>query len=252
MPRFSSLATLLGGLFMSTTCLAYQPLVTDDTGTQGAGGNQLEITWEHAQEKAGGLTAKANAMPLTYTHGFTDALDVAIGLPWVSTDASGSDQSGSGNPGLAVKWRFHEETEGWSAALKPEIAFPISQAKEAEGLGDHATSYALSLLLSRDTRFGELHVNLGAGHTSASGADSDSYHLSVAPVWKLSETTLLALDVGLDHDSAAADSSHYALLGLVYTPNDSLDFAFGAQKVFSLPGIDNAWSFSAGLTWHLK
>jgi hypothetical protein len=252
MLRPSVLAALCGGLFAASAALAYQPLITDDTGTQGAGGNQLEIAWEHASAKAAGVTAKADAVPLTYTHGFTDALDVAIGLPWVSTDASGSNKSGSGNPELAVKWRFYEEKDGWSAALKPEVAFPVSASKEADGLGDHATSYALSLLLSRDTSFGELHINLGTGHTSAAGADSDSYHLSVAPAWKLSDTSLIALDVGLDHDSAADDFSHYALLGLVYTPNDSFDVAFGLQKVFSVPGVDSAWSISAGLTWHLK
>lgn len=237
----------------SPAAFAYQPLVTDDTGTQGMGGNQLEFAWVHEHEETG-ATTRTNSVPLVYTRGLSDALDLAVGLPWLRSNASGNGQSGTGNPTLALKWRFHEVENGWSIALKPEIAFPVSAANEAKGHGDHGTAYNATLIFSRETPFGEFHVNAGAGHYDAkvAGNDADSCHLSVAPAWRLAESTLLALDIGLDHENpevGGSDTSHYVLLGLVHSPNENLDLAAGLQKTFSVNGSDNVWMGTVGVTW---
>lgn len=238
----------------SPGAFAYQPLVTDDTGTQGMGGNQLEFAWVHEHEETGGTTTRTNAVPLVYTRGLTDALDLAVGLPWLRSNASGNGESGTGNPSLAMKWRFHEVENGWSIALKPEIVLPVSAAKESKGHGDHGTAYNATLIFSRETSFGEFHINAGAGHYDAktAGNDADSLHLSFAPVWRLSESTLLALDMGLDHentDTGGSDTNHYVLLGLIHSPNENLDLAAGLQKTFSVDGSSNVWMGTVGITW---
>jgi len=249
--------TLLAALFASSHAWAYQPLVTDDTGTQGAGGNQIEFAWVHEHEQTDGTSTRTNSVPLVYTRGLTDALDVAVGLPWARSNASGGNESGSGNPSLALKWRFHEKENGWSLAFKPEIVFPVSAAKEAKGHGDHGTAYNATVIFTRETAFGEFHINAGAGRYDAisAGEDATTYHLSVAPAWRLNESTLLALDIGLDHenpDAGGSDTSHYALLGLVYAPNENLDLAAGLQKTFSVSGSDNVWMGTVGVTWRFK
>ena len=45
---------LLAGL--SSPALALQPLITDDTGTQGSGGNQLELSFSEERAKSDGNT----------------------------------------------------------------------------------------------------------------------------------------------------------------------------------------------------
>ena len=246
--------SLIAFLLATSHSWAYQPQVTDDTGTQGAGGNQLEFAWVHEHEETG-VTQRTNSFPFVYTRGISDTLDLAVGMPWVHSNASGSMQSDVGNPGIAIKWRFYDPENGWSLAFKPEVLLPVSANKEAKGHGDHGTSYNATLILSRETSFGEFHVNAGAGYyddKSVGGSDANSYHLSIAPAWRLNDKTLLALDLGLDRedpDSGGADTSHYALVGLVYSPNEDLDIAAGLQKSFSVEGSDNAWMGTVGVSW---
>lgn len=248
-------------LAASPLALAYQPLVTDDTGTQGAGGNQLEFAWvhDHSKDVPTGDTTRADSYPIVYTRGLTDALDVAIGVQWLNTKTTGNaSESGTGSPSLALKWRFYEQEGGWSLAIKPQIDFPVSASKETRGLGDHGTAYNLSAIASRETSFGEFHVNAGVGRYNDRNSPSDdttSYHFSMAPAWKLNDTTLLALDIGIDRektDLSGNDTSHYILLGLVHSPSDTLDFAFGLQKTFGVTDQSNVWMATLGVTWRFK
>ena len=255
----NKLTLLAASLVVSAPALALQPLVTDDTGTQGMGGNQLEFAWGHDSDKAtGGGTTRTDSFPVVYTRGLTDTVDVSVGLPWVRSNASGANKAGTGNASLGFKWRFFEQEGGWSMALKPEVGFPVSSGKETNGVGDHATTYDLSLLLQHETAFGDVLINAGYGYfndKNAPGTDADTLHFSVAPVWKLTEQTLLALDVGVDHENpkaGASDTSHYVLVGLMHSPNDDLDLAVGLQKTFSVAGSDNVWMGTVGLTWRFK
>jgi len=279
MSRLPKIAAL-GSILLAPVCAqAYQPLITDDTGTQGAGGNQLELAWGHNQADVADHSLRTDSLGLTLTHGLTDKIDLAVEMPWVRSDfaeqtRSGAgnfdpaddmpwvwhgfaDQthSGAGNVDIFGKWRFFEQDQGWSLALKPEITFPVSADKQSDGLGDHATTYELSLLMSRPMAFGKVDFNLGAGHydnRDHRGEDGNVYHASVAPAWQVTPSTRLALDLGIDHDSVADDNSKYALLGVVYSPNKHLDLAAGVQKTFSARDLDNDWSTTVGLTWHIE
>ena len=250
------LATL--ALSFAASSWAYQPLITDDTGTQGADGNQLEIAWGHDHAKVGGASTHTHSVPLVYTRGLSDTLDIALSLPWQRSNASGLYKSDITNPSLAMKWRFYEQADHWSLALKPEVVFPVSAAKSANGLGDYGTAYKATLIASHPTSFGEFHVNAGVSHFDdkvEGGVNTNSWHLSTAPAWRLNDATLLALDLGLDHESihhGGSDTSHYALLGLVYSPNQNLDLSLGVQKTFSVSGSSNILTGTIGATWRFK
>ena len=259
MRKFFKPSILAACLAFSVPAQAFQPLVTDDTGTQGTAGNQLEIAWVHDSDKAtGGGTTRTDSVPLVYTRGLTDSVDLSIGLPWVRSNASGQYESGSGNPSLGLKWRFFEQEGGWSMALKTEVGFAVSSGKQVNGVGDHATTYDLSLILQHGTSFGDVLINAGYGQfndNNVAGTDASTFHFSVAPVWRLTDKTLLALDVGLDHENpevGAGDTSHYVLLGLVHSPNEDFDLAVGLQKTFSVPGSDSVWMATAGVTWRFR
>lgn len=59
---------------------AFQPLVTDDTGTQGAGGNQVEAAYHRTVDKASGTRDVTHEVPLVFPRGVTDAFDLYAGL----------------------------------------------------------------------------------------------------------------------------------------------------------------------------
>jgi len=75
--------------------------------------------------------------------------------------APGATERGWGNPVLGAKWRFYDnESSKLSFAFRPEIQFPVSDNREARGLGTARVSYGAGLLMRQETGFGALLANL--------------------------------------------------------------------------------------------
>jgi hypothetical protein len=227
--------------------LAFHPLITDDTGTQGTAGNQLEAAVDYVDENGD----SARTLGLTYTRGITDTLDAFIGSAYQT-----SRPKGWGNVGAGLKWRFYENTaDKISLALKPEVLLPVSRADEADGLGNGKTSYGLTLIASMETRFGELHCNLEAARNNyADDAITDRknyWRASVAPVWNVAEDWKLALDLGLQTQGDASQDAvmGFVELGAVYTPNDQFDFSIGIIRDL-MDGPADTTTATAQVTWH--
>ena len=251
-PRFGLL--LLASL--SAPAFSFQPLITDDTGTQGSGGNQLEFAISEDRAKSAGQTERTRTLPAVYTRGLTDTIDVFAGISHVRI-RGGDDASGMGNPTLGAKWRFYEnEDSKTSFAIKPEIAFPVSSGRENQGLGTGRTSGSLTLIMSQEVPFGAVHVNLGAGRDryrdSQDQPDVRTQRASIAPVWDLSEQWKLAVDLGLE--SARADgqrvNTRFVELGAVYSPSKDVDLAFGVLRSSDNESPKTRTdSVTAGVTW---
>lgn len=253
------------GMLLAATASAawaYQPLITDDTGTQGKSGNQLEAGIENDRAEQAGVTSDTRLLPFTFTRGFTDNLDVFAGVVHVRTSSSipGTDASGSGNPALGFKWRFYEnEASKLSFAIKPQLLLPVSSGNEAAGLGNGRASYGVTAILTQETEFGAIHANLGTSRArfrdATTNPDATLWHVSVAPVWHLGETWKLALDLGSDSESAGGSKtrSNYIEFGAVYSPNKDLDFAFGIIRRTddATPGTTTN-ALTAGITWRFQ
>lgn len=238
---------------------AMQPLATDDTGTQGAGGNQIEASYNRTSDKAPGSKTITHEVPLVVTRGFTDALDLYAGIGWqkISPDAPGAVERGWGNTAVGAKWRFYDnESSKLSFALKPEIQFPVSRNREARGLGTARTSYSLGLLMTQETAFGAVHANLAAERVNFADTALDDaerrtlYRLSVAPVWDVAEEWKLALDAGVmtNPDRTAKARMGYVEIGAIYSPDKDLDLALGVIRNV-MDGSANTWQATIGLTW---
>ena len=257
-PWRATFAALLAAA-LSAPALALQPLITDDTGTQGSGGNQLEFSLSAERAKSDGNTDHTRSVPVVYTRGVTDTLDVYVGAgySWLRPDAPGSNVNGATNPSLGAKWRFYESEEsGSSLALKPEIIFPVSSGREAEGLGTGKTSGSLTLIYSQDVPFGAVHVNAAVGREryrdDEISPDATTSRFSVAPVWNVSEQWKLALDVGAESARAAGDTvrSNYVELGAIYSPGKDLDLAVGLIRARDNASPETTtYTATAGLTW---
>jgi len=255
--------SLLGCIaLLPAAASAFQPLVTDDTGTQGAGGNQVEAAYNRTVDKAPGARAVTHEAPLVFTRGVTDALDLYAGLGYqrIVPPAPQTAERGWGNPAVGAKWRFYEnEASKLSFALKPEIQFAVSKSKEARGLGTARTSYSVGLLMTQETGFGAVHANLVAERVNYSDDALNAaerrtpYRLSVAPVWDVAEGWKLALDAGLttNPDLAARARMGYVELGAIYSPGKDLDLALGIVRNI-MDGDTRTTQATVGLTWRFQ
>lgn len=262
MKRYPAIFAGLLFAFSAPAAFAFQPLITDDTGTQGTGGNQIEFAVNEDRESSAGDTTKTRTLPLVYTRGLSDTLDVYIAASRlrIRSTVPGTDASGSGNPALGAKWRFYEnEDSKTSLGLKPEIRLPVSAAKEATGLGTGRTSYGLTLILTQEVPFGAVHANLATGRNrfrdTAANPDASTTHASIAPVWDVSETWKLALDVGSDTETAGGNKtrSNFTEIGAIFSPSKDLDFALGVvRRTDNANPSTTTNSATLGVTWRFK
>lgn len=254
--NFSVIAAALTLAVHAHPGYAFQPLITDDTGTQGSGGNQIEISLNAERSEAAGAVERRRTLPVAYTRGLNEALDIFAGIGYAQLRSNGTDASGNGNPVLGIKWRFYEnENSGTSIAAKPEILFPVSAGRESAGLGMGKSSGALTLILTRELPFGAVHVNAGLGRDRyrdrLSNPDASSARASIAPVWNLTAQWKLALDLGTAsvHAGGATVRSRFAELGAIYSPSKDLDIALGILRTSDddSPGAKTV-AATAGLT----
>lgn len=247
---------------LSSATLAFQPLITDDTGTQGQDGKQIEVAFVDQQASLAGDTTRTRTLPLVYTWGASDTLDVYLGIvpTQIRSSFPGMDTGGLGNTALGVKWRFLENADsGTSLAIKPEIRLPVGAGQEAAGLGAGTTSYGLSLILSQELPFGAIHFNLVRARDLFLDPDTrphaSTLRVSVAPVWNVCEQWKLALDMGRQSVSTAGDTTTAQLvqLGAIYSPNKDTDIALGwLRNTDDATPQTTTTTATVGLTWRFR
>lgn len=247
---------------LPTAAWAFQPLVTDDTGTQGAAGNQIEVAYNRTIAKSPDTKDITHEVPLVFTRGLSDALDLYLGLSnqRIVPTAPATAEHGWSNTFAGAKWRFYDdEASKLSFALKPEIQFPVSKDKEARGLGAARSAYSVSLIMTQETGFGAVHANLVAARVNYAddalnaAARRTQYRLSVAPVWDVADDWKLALDAGLlTHPERAAKARMgYVEVGAIYSPSKDLDFALGIVRDI-MDGGAHTTQVTLGLTWRFR
>lgn len=229
---------------------AYHPMVTDDTGTQGLGGSQLELGYDYDRNAPGGM-GSGHSFPVTYTRGVSDSLDLFLGRVRMSGGAGGW-----GNVGLGAKWRFYSnEANGLSLGVEPEAQLPVSAADEAKGLGNGRFSYTLTFLAAQNTTFGQIFANAMVDRdnfANASIADRRTkYRLSVAPVLDASPRWRVALDMGLktNPDRSQRYTMGYMDVGTVYSPSAAMDLSVGVIRDVA-HGPLRQTKVTSEVTWH--
>lgn len=245
-------------LCASLQAAALQPLITDDTGTQGRGGNQLEIAFDREHLRGAGAHAIERSVPVVYTRGLTDALDAYVQWSHVRVRSNAHEGGvGSGNPALGLKWRlWNDPAAKRSLALRPEVQFGVSRADERRGLGNGGTGYSLIVIATQETGFGEVHVNLAAAredHALDANRAANRrmlYRFSIAPVLQLSRTWMVAIDAGLTTNPERARRARmgYVELGAIWMPRANLELALGVIEQLG-EGEPESRTVTAGLTW---
>lgn len=236
---------------LSTYTHAFSPLATDDTGTQGKGGNQIELGF--AFERGTNLDTElddrvdvrsySSAVPLTYTYGLTDKIDLSLGLSRQLRDPSGWQ-----NSEIGLKWNFAgDQSRGWSAAIKPTVLLPVSKSMQSNGLGTARTNWGMALIGSYMAEDYELHANLKYNSNYQASTDdweSERNHLwtaSVAPVWVINDQWKAGLDFGLQ-TNPGYNSRYEAFtqVAVSYAPMNNLQLGLGIGVSRALGANDSS------------
>ncbi|MBL8419872.1 MAG: hypothetical protein JNK92_04480 [Dechloromonas sp.] len=231
-------ALLLSLLFIvSPPALALQPLVSDDTGTQGSGGIQVELAYSAFRQRLSGSTNRLDSLPFTYTRGVSETLDLFVSASYGRLRPAGSSAVyGAGTPSIGAKWRFMgTEEDDTRLGVKPEIFFPINgSAREADGFAAGNTSGRLTFLLEQKVPFGVVLVNAFVGRNRRHGmfdgsGDSTTTGLSLAPIWEVSGEWRLALDMGQSYQRGGGSTTigRYLEAAAIYSIDKDLELALG-------------------------
>src|SRR5262245_57815680 len=179
---------------------AAHPFITDDTGTQGAGGWQLELQGDFLRDKrtAGGVERKDKVDGYTsvLSYGLLDNLDVQVGVGYLNarTTTSGttvSDESGMSDSTLELKWRFYDKDD-FSLGLKPVVVLPTGN--EDRGLGSGRTSWGISLLATYEADPWTFLANVA--YFRARFKDPQTAADSRSDLWRVSGGAAYALNGG--------------------------------------------------------
>ncbi len=234
---------------------AAHPLITDDSGTQGKGKFQIEVTGEYDYDKETieGVTTKQTneqaAASLSY--GVVDSTDVVLSLPyvWGTVTENGTkvyDEEGISDSTLEVKWRFFDK-DGLSFAVKPGVVFPTGDKNK--GLGSGEVGYHLFLIGSREAAPWAFHANVGfIRNENGFDEEKNLWHASLAATYDALERLKLAGNIGAEKNpvKGADNDPAFALAGVIYSLNDQIDVDFGVKS--ALTSSETDLSLMAGTT----
>lgn len=227
---------------------AAHPLITEDTGIQGQGNFQLELTHEYAQLRQNGAHTYEDLSSVVLSYGVLDTLDAILALPYLRIDHPNSipAASGRGDIGLDIKWRFYE-SGALSFALKPGITFPSGDDTQGLGAGRHG--WGIFFTSSYEATPWALHLHLGS-FQNHNVLDERLHLWHVSPLSRGAwAKTLLILDAGIDShtERGAISDPLFLIVGLIWSLHENFDIDAG----YKLESSDSARAHTllAGLTW---
>lgn len=236
-------------LFASGTTYGAHPLITEDTGTQGTGKTQIEVTSEFGRERDGAHVDTTD-LAVVLTRGITDTLDLALALPWQQVrerdSGASTTERGVGDTEIFAKWRFYEQGD-LSFALKPSLT--LATGDESRGLGAGRTGAALAFIASLQPAPWAFHVQAGWRWNNNKLDERDGlWHASTAVTRDIGPWKLLA-DIGIERnaDPAASRDPAFALIGFIYAVREGLDLDLGYKVGLNDPETDH--TVMAGITW---
>lgn len=244
----AKLLGVLTGFFLvfASTAHAAHPLVSDDTGTQGVGGYQVEVNTDWLRD-AGVKTRTATA---TLTRGMTESIDVYLDTPYAL-----SQPTGFNDIGLGLKWRLFE-SNGLSVGLKPELS--IATGNQEKQLGDGRSGGVLTVLTQYELGAWTWLFNLGTElHRYSSASSQDEYRryinkASVGFTYQLDDQWLFVMDSGIQSHASKTEKKdpRFALVGLIYSLSEDAELDVGYKKALNSTETDRQWGL--GLTYRFK
>ena len=238
--RWRRSAAALAGVLIASGAYGAHPLTTEDTGTQGRGGWQLELNGERNKE-AGTRGAQASAV---LSYGAGETVDIQFGIPWEDTGA----ERGAGDLTGAVKWRFWEQG-AWSAGVRAGVTAPTGD--EQRGLGTGRPTWGALLIGQYEGERWIYLGHLGYRRNLNSLGERDSIgEISGALLYKVAATLKLLVDAtrSTNPDPGSDRALAQVVLGAIWSVSKELDLDLGVRRGND-PAIDRAIMAGITLRW---
>jgi Putative MetA-pathway of phenol degradation len=228
------------------TAHAAHPLLTEDTGTQGAGNAELEhgLSWTREGSE------RSFAFQPQLSYGLFATFDVIAQPSWLSIKSPGTGtRRGFGDTALDAKWRFYGDAP-LSLAVRAGLLLPTSERE----LGlPHGTTSAHALLVATvDAVPWTFHGNLGyVRNPNAPGLRREAGHASAAAMFAVNERWTLTVDAGIDSNSdpVRSDWQGIVLGGVIYTVRPGLDVDIGFQQGLHRDAASKQWLLGLTYRW---
>jgi hypothetical protein len=217
------LLALAAGTLAATHLHAAHPLITEDTGTVGAGRWQLELFGEAGN--AAGTGARLDRDDAVLSYGLARNLDLQAGLPWIHERTSGA-----GDARLDLKWRFLERGD-LSLALKPGVSFPTGNDQAGRGAG--RAGWGSQFVASYDYAPAAFHLHLGyQRHRNEIGERESLTHVSGAVELRAAPGLRVVADVARDTnpDPAQSRAERYVVFGVIWSVTRDFDVDVGVKR----------------------
>jgi Putative MetA-pathway of phenol degradation len=242
----ASALALLSLLCGPMTAHSAHPLITEDTGTQGAGNFQLELTQHLGRNKDAGSKTSDRIFNAILSYGLAENLDVIAALPYEhSTEWSGTAKTlvhGFADMEVAAKWRFYDDGRV-SLALRPGLVLPTGN--EDKGLSSEHIIPSLFGVMTYAIEPWSFHLHLGYTRNFHDGPDQREHihHASAAAEFHVGESVRLVADASLESnpDLSGPTNESSIVLGLIYSIAANVDIDLGYRKGLSDASPDKAW-----------
>lgn len=249
--RLAERALAVLALLYTAPGLAAHPLITEDTGTQGRGHWQLELTAESGHDEVKDAEHDALDLAAALAYGLRDDLDLVFTLPYARSEIGGNGMTtaadGLSDVGVDLKWRFLEHGP-LSVALK--TGFTLASGDESKGLGAGKANLAGSLVASYETGPWGAHLHLGYfGNRNVYDERDRIRHASIAGTYLPMDRLKLVADLGTftSADRSVDENTSFLTLGMVYTIGDDFDIDAGVKHGLTDPETDTTLLFGVTL-----
>lgn len=218
------------------------PLLTEDTGTQGKGGWQLEVNGERQRDPQpeGVPPLRAIQSGTTLSYGVTDTIDFKIDAPYVRHE-------GFLDVAVGFKWRFYEDGP---LSLGTLFGISLPTGDEQKGLGTGRYNAGASGVASWQGERWEFHTHIGLRTNSNVIGQRDWLgHFSAAALYRVWQPFRLLLDVAWDSNPQVESGAfRNTVVGFIWSVTKDFDLDAGLRKGND-PAIDTAVLFGATLRW---
>lgn len=231
-------------------CFAQLPLITDNTGTQGKGKGQIEISNGVGFHNGHRCIENFSEITPILTFGVLDQADIVVGYPFLFSsnhnDTSILILSGFSDLNIEFKYCFLQYKD-ISLAIKPGFSFPTGNYNE--GLGSGRISESFFLLFT--AKISSMLINGDLGYLRNENKCGDAlniWHASADIDYKISDEFHFVLNSGIEKnpDTSVKTNPVFGLLGLYYCIGNNCEVSLGYKHGFTKAETDH--TFIYGLT----
>jgi len=223
----------------ATAARAAHPLITEDTGTQGTGKQQLEVNvnrFDFSESRWRSLWG------MTWSYGVRENADLQIGIPYFA---------GLGKGDLAVdfKWRFWESGK-LGLGAKPGFTLPTGDEEKRIGTGEK--TYGATLFFSYEPDAWALHGQAGYRRfENVLDLRKDIWQYSGSFWLKPIEGLKLVSDLAFTTDPRVEVRTWIRtfILGVIYSPVKNFDVDAGIRWDRVYESGESSRGYLVGLTY---